>query len=367
MKTLAIDCRMARMSGIGVYLRNLAPRCMALLAGEARFRLLGHDGAFAVPEDCLWEDVPFVAPIYSIAEQMRILPLLRGCSALWTPHYPIPVLSRLPLAVTVHDVAHLALPDVFTRVQHVYAGLMFQAVRRKAAELVFVSEFSRREFLRLVGRPQGGMTVVYNGVDSAWMTARSPVTRGGAPSYFLAVGNIKPHKNLRLLCRAFARIADKCDADLVLAGKYDGFRSGKISAEMPADMCPGRIRCLGEVEQKALIDLAAGAQALIFPSRYEGFGLPPLEALAAGIPVVASDIPPVHEVCAEHVRYFSPDNEEQLSQNLLEILTCSSEERRAKGEAGRTHARRFSWEAAAGNTAEVLRRTLGLSSRQRSN
>jgi len=367
MKTLAIDCRMARMSGIGVYLRNLAPRCMALLAGEARFRLLGHDSAFSPPEACLWEGVPFDAPIYSIAEQMCILPLLRGCDALWTPHYPIPVLSRLPLAVTVHDLAHLALPDVFTGVQNVYARLMFQAVRFKAAELVFDSEFSRQEFLRHVGKPRGGMTVVHIGVDSAWMMDHPPAARAASTPYFLAVGNIKPHKNIRLLCRAFARIAGTCDADLVLAGEYAGFRTNEVSTEMLANIHPGRIRFIGAVEQKALYNLVAGAQALIFPSRYEGFGLPPLEALAAGIPVVASDIPPVHEVCAEHVRYFSPDSEEQLSQNLLEILAISPEERRMKGAAGRAHARQFSWKSTADKTVEVLHRVLGLSSRQRSN
>ncbi|MDR2695784.1 MAG: glycosyltransferase family 4 protein [Deltaproteobacteria bacterium] len=362
MKTLAIDCRMARMSGIGVYLRNLAPRCMALLAGEARFRLLGYDGAFAVPEGCRWEDAPFGVAIYSLAEQMRILPLLRGCDALWTPHYPIPVLSRLPLAVTVHDVAHLALADAFTTMQKAYARLMFQSVRHKAAELVFDSEFSRQEFLRHVGRPRGGMTVVHLGVDSAWAESFPAPTAASAP-YFLAVGNIKPHKNIRLLCRAFARIADSCDAKLVLAGEHSGFRTSETSTDILAEICPGRIRFTGAVEQKTLISLVAGAQALIFPSRYEGFGLPPLEALAAGVPVAASDIPPVREVCAEHVRYFSPDNEAQLSQALCDMLALSPEERRAQGEAGRAHARRFSWEAAACKTVEILRRVLGASSR----
>ncbi len=357
MKTLAIDCRMARMSGIGVYLRNLAPLCMALLRGQARFRLLGYDGAFAVPEGAAYEAVSFDAPIYSIAEQARILPLLRGCDALWSPHYPIPVLSRLPLAVTVHDAAHLALPDLFSGLQRLYARLMFQAVRHKAAEIMFVSEFSRQEFLRLAGAPRGGMSVVHNGVDDAWLgspLADAPVS----PPYFLAVGNIKPHKNIRLLCRAFAAVAGKCDADLVLAGEYSGFRSREASTESLAALCPGRIRFTGAVEQKELVSLVAGARALVFPSRYEGFGLPPLEALAMGVPVAASDIPPVREVCAEHARYFSPDSEEQLSERLLEILALSPEERRSSGEAGRVHARQFTWDAAAGKTAAVLRKTL---------
>jgi glycosyltransferase involved in cell wall biosynthesis len=144
----------------------------------------------------------------------------------------------------------------------------------------------------------------------------------------------------------------------VLAGEYAGLLSGEASAETLADICPGRIRCIGAMEQNALIGLVAGAQTLVFPSFYEGFGLPPLEALAAGTPVLAADIPPIREVCAEHVRYFSADSEEQLSQNLLAMLAVSSEERRARGEAGRAYARQFSWETAAGKTTNVLRRSL---------
>lgn len=357
MKTLAIDCRMARMSGIGVYLRNLAPLCMELLADVARFRLLGYDGAFPVPDGISWEAVSFDAPIYSIAEQLRMPPLLRGCDALWLPHYPVPLLTRIPLVTTIHDVAHLALPDLFTGIQKVYARLMFQIVRRKAAELLFVSEFSRQEFLRLVGTPRGGMTITHNGIDQDWFKL-PPAYEPARPPYFLAIGNIKPHKNIPLLCRSFAKIAKKCTADLVLAGEHNGFRSAEASTETLAAICPGRVRFTGAVEQAELMRLMHGATALAFPSLYEGFGLPPLEALAAGVPVIASDIPPVREVCDEHAQYFSPNNEEQLAQAMLETLALSAHERQQRGEAGRAHARHFSWARSAETTAQILKKTL---------
>ena len=357
MKTLAIDCRMARMSGIGVYLRNLAPLCMEMLADGVKFRLLGHDGAFSAPKDSSWEAVPFDAPIYSIAEQYRMLPLLRGCDALWLPHYPVPLLTRTPLVATIHDVAHLALLDLFTGVQKVYARLMFQAVRRKAAELLFVSEFSRQEFLRRVGAPRGGMTVTHNGVDQDWF--KLPLAHEPArPPYFLAIGNIKPHKNIHLLCQTFAYIAEQCDANLVLAGEYSGFRSAETSTEILSAICPGRIKFTGPVAQEELVRLMGGATALVFPSRYEGFGLPPLEALAAGVPVIASDIPPVREVCGEHAQYFSPDSGELLAQIMLETLAFSPQERREYGEAGRAKARQFSWAHTAETTARVLKKTV---------
>ena len=349
---------MSRMSGIGVYLRNLAPRCMALLQKDVRFRLLGHSEAFSVPNGCLWESIHFNSSIYSLTEQARILPLLRGCDALWTPHYPLPLLTRIPQAVTVHDIAHLALEDLFTKTQRLYARCMFQAVRRKAAEIIFVSEFTKREFLKRVGVPRGGMSVVHNGVDDQWMV--SSLEKVTSAPYFLTVGNIKPHKNIQLLCRAFACIADKCSADLVLVGEYTGFHTAEISPDTLSALCPGRIRFTGAVAQNELIHLVANAQALIFPSRYEGFGLPPLEALAVGTPVIASDIPPVREVCSEHVRYFPPDNEQSLAQRMLEVIALSPEERRASGEVGCAHARQFSWEAAAQKTAVALRKVLGI-------
>ena len=101
-----------------------------------------------------------------------------------------------------------------------------------------------------------------------------------------------------------------------------------------------------------------GATALVFPSRYEGFGLPPLEALAAGVPVIASSIPPVREVCGEHARYFSPDSEEELAQAMLETLALSLQDRRQRGETGRVHAQHFSWAHTAETTAQVLKKTL---------
>lgn len=360
MKTLVIDCRMARMSGIGVYLRNLAPRCMELLSDAARFRLLGYNGAFPVPKSAVWEATPCSAPVYSIAEQFRLPPLLRGCDALWLSHYPVPMFAGIPLAVTVHDVAHLALTDLFKGAQRAYARFMFQIVRRKAAELLFVSDFSRKEFLRLVGKPRGTMHVALNGVDHSWL--EQPLEPAAAPPYLLAVGNIKPHKNIRLLCRAFAAIADNCAANLILVGEYSGFRSAEAPTETLAAACPGRITFAGPVDQQELVRLMRGATALVFPSRYEGFGLPPLEALAAGIPVVASDIPPVREVCGAHAAYFPPDNERLLAQRLLEICNLSPVERQARGAAGREHAARFTWEKAAAATTQALRRALRLES-----
>ena len=355
MKTLAIDCRMAQMSGIGVYLRNLVPLCMAAMP-DVHFRLLGYDDAFDIPPSCTWDAVPFAAPIYSIAEQREILPKLRGCQALWTPHYPVPVLAHVPLIVTVHDVAHLALRDLYGGAKRLYATTMFQVTRHKAAELIFVSEFTRQEFLRYVGKPRGTATVVHNGVDAHWR--KTVLQDRREPPYFLAVGNIKPHKNIHFLCEAFAGISENCGANLVFIGSHDGFRVGEISTEKLMNICPGRIQFTGHISQDKLVSLMGKAAALVFPSRYEGFGLPLLEALAAGVPVIASDIHVSREVCDHFAEYVLLDNKEQLGKKLREVLTLSSEDRRIRGEQGRNWASRFTWEKAAEATVPLLRRGL---------
>ncbi|MDR0827483.1 MAG: glycosyltransferase family 4 protein, partial [Desulfovibrio sp.] len=287
MKKLAIDCRMAQMSGIGVYIRNIVPLCMALMP-DVSFKLLGYDDSFTLPDTCQWEKAAFDATIYSIAEQAYILPLLRSCDALWMPHYPVPVLSTLPLVVTVHDVAHLALADLYRGVKKNYTRLMFQVVRRKAKEILFVSEFTHQEFLRRVGQAKGATTVVHNGVGNEWL--EPPFCEAEMPPYFVAVGNIKPHKNPELLCRAFLRIVDRRETKLVFVGQQEGFLTGDHSLKEAVAMGNGRIRFAGMLDQQQLISLVRGSQALVFPSRYEGFGLPPLEAMAAGVPVIASDI-----------------------------------------------------------------------------
>lgn len=357
MKILAVDCRMAQLSGIGVYLRNLLPLCMERMP-DVRFRLLAYDKSFPIPSGCRWEAVPFGTPIYSLAEQYKILPLLKGCDVFWNPHYPVPVFTGLPIVVTVHDVAHLALRDLYSGMKWLYATLMLQATRRKASELLFVSEFSRQEFLRHVGTPRGNTTVVHNGADPSW--GQSPLRERAEPPYFLAVGNIKPHKNIRLLCRAFARIADTCDARLLLVGEHTGFRVGEQSLENITDICPGRIQFTGFVPQEKLNAIMGKATALVFPSRYEGFGLPLIEALCAGIPVIASDLPVCREVCGDFAAYFASGSEEGLAERMREVLTISNEERRRAGENGRAWAAQFTWEQAADATVNVLRRACAL-------
>lgn len=364
---IALDCRMLGMSGIGVYLQNLIPLVLQGLP-QCRFRLIGNPtkiGALPLTglengaTDAAVDIHPCLAPIYSIQEQ-ALLPLAaRGADLLWVPHYNIPLLTTVPLLVTVHDVAHLVLPEVTRSLaRHSYARLLFAGVRCKARTILCVSQFTADEFVRLVGRPRGEMRVVHNGVDAAWFTegekpADTREEQASAP-YFIAVGNLKAHKRVDLLCRAFAAVQDKLPHNLLLVGKHDGFISGGQSVADLMALAPGRIHCTGAIDTPHLRTLVRHAAALVFPSSYEGFGLPPLEAMAAGVPVIAADIPPVREVCGPWVRYFTVDNEAMLAQRLLELAAGALHDIPA----AQHHAAQFSWSSAAHATVDALQRML---------
>lgn len=356
MPCIAVDCRMLGMSGIGVYLENLVPEVLRRLPAYC-FRLIGDSKkirALSLPAAARIDIRACDAAIYSMCEQARMPLAARGADLLWVPHYNIPFFTPVPLLVTVHDTAHLVLPEV-TRslVRRSYARILFQAVRRKAKTILVVSQFTADEFLRHVGRPRGKISVVHNGVDALWFESNSVSAECASAPYFIAVGNLKAHKRMDILCRAFAAVKDEISQNLVLVGKHEGFISGGQSIQELMALAPGRIICTGAIDAQRLRELVQGASALVFPSSYEGFGLPPLEAMAAGVPVIVADIPPVREVCREHATYFPVDDEQALQKALMDVALCKRKE--ACLARAVQHSRAFTWEKAADTIAEEIR------------
>lgn len=359
-KIVSIDCRMARMSGIGVYIQNIVPLCCSMLA-DVHFRLLGDTDLPTVvplPNAISHEYVLDQSPIYSLREQWSIPYRVRGSHALWVPHYNIPLGCSVPMIVTVHDVAHLVLDDI-SYIKRMYAKTVFAAVRRKAQALITVSNFTKEEFLRRVGMPLHGEIVpIYNGVDTAWLTGCAPSQKPAKP-YFVAVGNIKAHKNIQRLCAAFGSVSGCIPHNLVLIGKKEGFKTGNTNADMLEQYAPGRIEFWGAVKREKLQQCVQQATALVFPSLYEGFGLPPLEAMAIGAPALVADIPVLHEVCGNAGLYVDPYSTESIAQGLLSLADMDEAERERMTNLGRQQAQKFSWQSAAENTASVIQGVLG--------
>jgi glycosyltransferase involved in cell wall biosynthesis len=268
-----------------------------------------------------------------------------SASLLWVPHYNIPLGWRGRLFVTIHDVAHLALPEFRGNfVKRSYAEILMRHIRRRAIGIAFDSEFTRQEFDRLVGPPRGRSSVIPLGVDPVWLLATSdkPASR----PYLIFLGNIKPNKNLVRLLEAFGRLVDQIPHDLVLVGQRDGFLSGDDRAVEFAAKLGERVRFTNKVADEEVRQYVAGADLLVMPSIYEGFGLPVLEAMACGCPVLASRVASLPEVGGDAVAYCDPYDVSDIAQNMGSLLSDPSK-RLEMSRLGRLQARRFDWDIVA--------------------
>ncbi len=301
-----------------------------------------------------WLAAPCRAGMYSLAEQgLTLRRLARAADVTWFPHYAHPWHCPGRWACTVHDVIHLAMPELFPgRLRRLAARALLTDVRDRAAAVCFVSRFGRDEFHRLVGRPRGTEHIVGNGVDPSWsLPTAAPAGWDGRP-YLVAVGNVKPHKGLSILLQAMQAPALR-DLRLVLIGRADGLRTVDSQALRLAMALGERCTWTGPINDIALRSWVSHARALAFPSLYEGFGLPPLEAMAAGVPVVASHIPPVAEVCGDAALLVPAGDAAGLAEGLARMISEDPLRIRTIS-AGRTRARQWTWAATARETWAAL-------------
>lgn len=280
-------------------------------------------------------------------------------------HLPTPAAIRaggLPLVVTVHDLLPLRHPELFTRETRWHTRLFVPFVRR-ANRLIVPSQYTREEAIALLDVPPEHVIVV-------------PMARGqrfhpGGPDrdalafeigiagrYVLAVGTLEPRKNLVTVLRAFARIASAVDdIELVITGGR-GWRNEAFEVELERLDLAGRVRLTGFVSEERLVDLYAGAACFLFPSLAEGFGLPVIEAMACGAPVITGNRTSLPEVAGEAALLVEPLDAEALAAATLRVL--EDEELAAKlRDAGLQRASSFTWEATAAGTERVYREALG--------
>jgi len=356
--TLVIDSRAIQNSGIGVYLRRLLP--YILEDGSYRVSLLGKKQA--VQEACAaselegsLEGVTIIecgAGIYSLREQAEIPLKVPRCDIFWSPHYNIPILPirARHRVVTVHDVYHLAYLHTLNRIERLYARTVISLAARLSEKVITVSAFSKSEIVKYTGIGPEKVEVIHNGVDSVgFQDAKSGDGAGPSGPYLLYVGNVKPHKNIIGLINAFAMVHKSLpDLKLVIAGKKDSFIHGIDNLdEYVANLGIDRqIVFTGFVEEDELYGLYKNARLFVFPSFYEGFGLPPLEAMASGVPVVASRTSSVPEVCGDAAMYVDPHDPQDIARGIIRVLREDSLRNELAGK-GFARAACFSWKASA--------------------
>jgi glycosyltransferase involved in cell wall biosynthesis len=346
-------------SGIGTYIRELVPRVMAARP-DLSYVLLGPSR----PPDH-WPSTPSVetrwvecrAPIYSLREQWEVPRLVPSSNdLLWVPHFNVPLAYRGRLMVTVHDVFHLAQPRFAGHgLGRLVAATLLGAVRRRADAILAPSEFTASEFRKYVGEPRS-ITVTPLAAGPGWSLRPEGPSPHPRP-YFLFVGNVKPHKNLAGLLEAFSSIVERYPHDLVVIGKKEGFRSGDKGSVERARALGDRVRFLGALGFDELKHWMAHAQAAVMPSYYEGFGLPPLEAMSLGTPVVVSDRASLPEVCGDAALYVDPDRPSSIV-SALEHLAGDAGLREDMIRKGLARARTFDWDLTLHKTLPALERCL---------
>ena len=347
---LVIDFRMHEASGIGTYIKSLLP----YLVEKFEVILLGSKTEI---QNYTWSKSVKIleckSKIYSIKEQLELPIKIPKCDIFWSPHYNIPILpirSKFR-AVTIHDAFHLAFYDTLNFMQKMYAKIIFNQALSRSDIIFSVSEFSRSEILKYT-KTDKNIFIVPNAIDERRFNNRydSAVLEAVAREYklpenfILFVGNVKPHKNLKNLLFALK----KTELNLVIVGKRDGFitSDSDILEIIEKNNLTERIFFTGYVKDTDIAAIYNLAKLFVFPSLYEGFGIPPLEAQACGCSVVCSNVASMPEVCGDSVIYFDPCNVEEMRDKIQMVLNDEilQNELRTKGF---ENIKRFSWERSA--------------------
>ena len=279
-------------------------------------------------------------PVRDLAWYLAGLPFLARRDRLRVLHCPTfraPVRSPVPLVVTFHDLAVLRHPGTFNGWTRNYSRLLVPRVARAARRIIAVSEFTRRELVELLRVPDEKIRVVPNGVGPPF----SPDGRAAEGDYVLAVSTLEPRKNLPRLIEGFRRAAlEGCELRVVGAAGWGGVR---VDGE--------RVRWLGEVSDAELARLYRGAACVAYPSLYEGFGLPVLEAMASGAAVAAAAGTAAAEVADGAAVLVDPLDPDSIAAGLKEAVARRDE----LAAAGRERAAAFTWRRAAEATVDVYR------------
>ncbi|MCW2530249.1 MAG: glycosyltransferase family 1 protein [Pseudonocardiales bacterium] len=349
---------LGRRTGIGVYVQRLIetlaqrPADVDLVATAFTLRGAGELAAH-VPPGIRTRTRPVPARLLQQSWQRTAFPPVEWlCGPIDVFHgtnYVLPPARRAGGVVNVHDLSFLRFPQTVSMASLRYRELVPRSIRR-AAVILALTESMAADICDEYKIAPDRIVVTPPGVDREWfdatpLTAEERATLGLPRDYIVAVGTLEPRKNLPLLIEAYNRLRreDETTPALVLVGP-PGWGPALALDTLPA----GSVFTTGYLEDKSLRGVVAGARCLAYPSVYEGFGLPPVEALACGVPVVASDLPVTREVLGSAARLVAVGDVDALADALRAAVTGQSTA--AEVETRRAQARRWTWKRCADAT-----------------
>jgi glycosyltransferase involved in cell wall biosynthesis len=273
--------------------------------------------------------IPCGADIYGVREQLALPGLARAASAFYAPHYNIPVMWRRKLLVTIHDLNHL-LDATYrdTWKSRLYAKPLLKIAVRKADVIVTPSEYTKAKLSQHLGVEPSRITVIpccvapcFEQIEKKEARTRVAHKLGITRPYLLFVGNCAPNKNVPLLLESLARLSSRrADAPLLLVVGTDAKWQPQMR-EYARDLgIQGNVEWLGKLSDQLLAELYSAALMTIMPSFEEGFGLPLIESMACGTPVICSQAASLPEVAGDAALYFSPYSCEQLTDTIEQVI-----------------------------------------------
>ncbi|HSA92164.1 MAG TPA: glycosyltransferase family 1 protein [Terriglobales bacterium] len=367
---IAFDIRRLRSFGIGTYIRNVV-QTLARLDQRNQYVLIGRPQGFEeigpLPANFLTEALPPEQSARNYFEFQEVVRLY-GCELVHVPHlFWRPRSIPCPYIVTVHDLfTYMSRRPDRSALQRFLRTYLTRRVLRHADRIVAVSDFTRHDIMRLFGIPEEKIEVLYNAIDGRFRLGHATGAERQVIAeryqvhypFLLYAGNIKPHKNIVRLIEAFSALKTELKKDgklpdlkLIIIGddlsQHPDLRRTVIRSGVQHD-----VRFLGFVPIEVLRTFYDAAKVFVFPSLYEGFGLPPLEAMAHGTPVVTSNVSSLPEVVGNAAVLVNPENVFEIMRALHRALVDQPLRERLK-QRGYEQIQRFSWETSVARLIEI--------------
>ncbi|MDX1997789.1 MAG: glycosyltransferase family 1 protein [Thermoanaerobaculia bacterium] len=369
--TIGIDCRKAQDFGIGTYIRGLVGG-LANLDGETHYRLLvspeGREALGELPPN--FELVVEGSRVYSLREQVMLPWRLSRLhlDLFHATHYVLPLYVPSRVVVTIHDIIHLLFPEFLpNRLAFHYARRMIRRSLERGDRIIAVSERTKTDLVEYFDVDGEKIEVVYNGVEERFREHLAEADRAallrrlGVPDeYLLFVGNPKPHKNLDRVLAACARARELAAGELPPLVCVGARETELVKVRRWAERLglADRVHFLGFVAEGDLPALYQGATLLLYPTLYEGFGLPVVEAMAAGTAVITSSTSALEEIGRGAAELVDPLDVEALAAAITRLVADPAA-RRDLAARGLKRAQKFQWSLAALRTRAIYQEVLG--------
>ncbi len=349
--------------GTEIYLRSLLKALAEIDPVNRYFVFTNREtGADLVPVAANFAHAP--QPVRATSRPARILweqialpveAARRRLDVLFNPGFTSPIFCGCPTVTVFHDLQHKRHPEYFRWFDLPFWRFFLFASAHLSTCLIAVSEATAADLRAQYRLPASRITVVNHGVDRDLFGLRR---RADSPKYLLCVSTLHPHKNLELLLQSFGEFRRaRPQFRLIIAGMR-GFHTDKLERAREALGLESAVEFTGWIPREQLLDLYAGAVAFIYPSLFEGFGMPVLEALAAGLPTACSRLQPMAGIAADAALQFDPADTAQIV-DAMRRLTSDDALRAYLEVAGPRRAAQFSWQATARATLAALRRAAG--------